>query len=214
MIELADFDVKIVNARIVNGVNKEHVGSLGVKGGRILETGEVSGDAIHVINADGLYALPGFIDPHSHGDTGFAWYPNCESAVMQGCTTVVAGQCGGSPAPLNQYIRAPGVIWDEVYEKNPFIYHGKSLYHIDEVNEILTKKYGWAIEYRTMAGYFYKINSQGISINYVPLLGHGTVRFHVLGEDYKREATTSEVSEMKELIHKGRMAHPTPCTQS
>ena len=200
---MADFDVKIVNARIVDGVNKEHVGSLGVKDGRILEIGAVSGDAEHVINADGLYALPGFIDPHSHGDTGFAWYPNCESAVMQGCTTVVAGQCGGSPAPLNEYIRAPGVIWDEIYEKNPYIYHGKSLYHIDEVNEILTRKYGWSIEYRTMAGYFDKINSQGISINYVPLLGHGTVRFHVLGEDYKREANTSEVSEMKELIHKG-----------
>jgi len=203
VIELADFDVKIVNARIVDGVNKEYVGSLGIKDERILETGAVKGDAEQVINADGLYALPGFIDPHSHGDWGFAWYPNCESAVMQGCATVVAGQCGGSPAPLNEYIRAPGVIWDEVYEKNPYIYHGKSLYHIDEVNEILTEKYGWAIEYRTMAGYFDKINSQGISINYVPLLGHGTVRFHVMGEDYKREATPSEVSEMKELIHQG-----------
>ena len=202
---LADFDIKIVNARIVDGVNKEYVGNLGVKDGRILEAGTVSGDAERAIDADGLYALPGFIDPHSHGDWGFAWYPNCESGVMQGCTTVVAGQCGGSPAPLNEYIRPPAVIWDEIYEKNPYIYHGKSLYHIDEVNEVLEKKYGWAIEYRTMAGYFDKITSQGISINYVPLLGHGTVRFHVMGEDYKREATAAEVSEMKELIHRGML---------
>ena len=202
---MADFDVKIINARIVDGVNKEYMGNLGVKDGRIIETGNVSGDADRVIESDGLYALPGFIDPHSHGDWGFAWYPNCESAVMQGCTTVVAGQCGGSPAPLNEYIRAPGVIWDEIYEKNPYIYHGKSLYPIDEVNEILEKKYGWGIEYRTMAEYFDKISNQGISINYVPLLGHGTVRFHVMGEDYKREATTAEVDEMKELIHRGML---------
>ena len=190
MIRLADFDVKILNARIVDGVHKEYDGGIGVKDGRIIEAGKVSGDAEKVINAAGLYTLPGFIDPHSHGDSGFAWYPNCESAVMQGCTTVVAGQCGGSPAPLNEYIRAPGVIWDEVYEKYPFVYHGESLYHIDEVNEILQEKYGWSITYRTMAGYFDLLENQGIGINYVPLLGHGTVRFHVMGEDYKREATT------------------------
>ena len=192
-----------MNTRIVDGVNKEHIGSLGVKDGRILEAGEVSGDSERVINADGLYALPGFIDPHSHGDWGFEWYPNCESALMQGCTTVIAGQCGGSPAPLNEYIRAPGVIWDELYEKHPFLYHGKSLYHIDEVNKVLETKYGSTIDYRTMAEYFDKLRNQGISINYVPLLGHGTVRYHVMGEDYKREATGDEVSAMKELIHRG-----------
>lgn len=200
---MADLDVIILNALIVDGVNKEYVGSIGVKDGRIIETGKVDGDAAKVINANGLYALPGFIDPHSHGDWGFAWYPNCESAVMQGCTTVVAGQCGGSPAPLNEYIRAPSVIWDEVYQRNPFIYHGKSLYHIDEINEILQEKYGWSIQYRTIAGYFDLLETQGISINYVPLLGHGTVRFHVMGEDYKREATQAEIEQMKELIHQG-----------
>ncbi|MCW4012957.1 MAG: D-aminoacylase, partial [Candidatus Bathyarchaeota archaeon] len=79
---MSDFDVKISNARIVDGINKEYVGSLGVKDGRIIETGKVTGDAEREIDATGLYALPGFIDPHSHGDWGFAWYPNCESAVM------------------------------------------------------------------------------------------------------------------------------------
>ncbi|TFH16917.1 hypothetical protein E4H04_05870 [Candidatus Bathyarchaeota archaeon] len=202
---MADFDVKIVNAKIVDGVNKEYTGSLGVKNGRVIEAGKITGDAERVIDADGLYALPGFIDPHSHGDWGFAWYPNCESAVMQGCTTVVAGQCGGSPAPLSEHIRAPGVISDELYEKYPYLYHGKTLFPIDDVNELLDAKYGWVIDYRTMAEYFEKLRTQGISINYVPLLGHGTVRFYVMGDDYKREATGAEVSEMKELIHRGMM---------
>lgn len=203
MIDLSDFDLKIINARIVDGVNKEYNGSLGIMDGRIIETGKVEGDADREINADNMYALPGFIDPHSHGDWGFAWYPNCDSAVMQGCTTVVAGQCGGSPAPLNEYIRAPSVIADELYERNPFLYHGETLYHINEINEILSDKYGWAIEYKTMGEYFEKIITKGISVNYVPLLGHGTVRFYVMGQNYKREATHDEISEMKELIHQG-----------
>ena len=79
---MADYDVLIKNARIVDGVNKEHIGDLGIKDGRIIDSGKVEGDASKVIDATGLYALPGFIDPHSHGDWGFAWYPNCESAVM------------------------------------------------------------------------------------------------------------------------------------
>ena len=194
-----------MNATIVDGVNKRHIGTIGVKEKRILEAGDVSGDAEKVIDADGLYALPGFIDPHSHGDWGMEWYPDCQSAVMQGCTTVVAGQCGGSPGPLNEYVRAPSVIGDELYELHPYLYHGETLYHIDEVNAVLEAKYGKTIEYRTMAGYFDKLRTQGISINYVPLLGHGTVRFHVMGQDYKREATVSEVESMKELIHQGIM---------
>jgi N-acyl-D-amino-acid deacylase len=205
MIELADYDVLIKNARIVDGVNKEYIGDLGVNDGRIIDSREMKGDASKVIDATGLYALPGFIDPHSHGDWGFVWYPNCESAVMQGCTTVVAGQCGGSPAPLNDFIRAPGVLSNEVYEKNPYIYHGKSLYPLEEVNELMKKKYGWTLDYRNMAEYFELIESKGISINYVPLLGHGTVRFHVMGEDYKREATSEEIESMKELIHQGML---------
>ncbi len=201
MIDLADYDVIIMDARIVDGVNKEYVGDIGVKHGRIIEAGEVEGDAERVIEASGLYALPGFIDPHSHGDWGFAWYPNCESAVMQGCTTVVAGQCGGSPAPLNKFVIAPGVLGTQVYEKHPYLYHGPTLLSLDEVNEMMRVKYGWTIDYRTMAQYFEFIEGQGISINYVPLVGHGTIRVHVMGEDYKREAKQAEIESMKELIH-------------
>ena len=69
---MADYDVVIRDARVVDGVNKEYVGDVGVKNGRVLDTGNLNGDAERVIEAAGLYALPGFIDPHSHGDWGFA----------------------------------------------------------------------------------------------------------------------------------------------
>ena len=204
VIELSsEYDLLIVNAKIVDGVNKAFDGSIGVKGDRVMEVGDLKGDAVKTIDASDLIAMPGFIDPHSHADMGFPWYPNCESGVMQGCTTVVAGQCGGSPAPLREYTRAPGVIADELFEKNPYLYHRPSLLKLDDVNQYLTDKYGWIIDYRTMAEYFDLITGKGISMNYVPLLGHGTVRIAVMGEDYKRTATPAELTEMKELIHQG-----------
>jgi N-acyl-D-amino-acid deacylase len=204
MVKLAhDFDILIKDAKIVDGVNKTFNGSIGIRDERIIEVGNIDADAEKVIEAENLYAMPGFIDPHSHGDWGLAWYPDCQIAVMQGCTTILGGQCGGSPAPINEYMRPPGILFDEVYKKEPYLYHAPTLMKIEEINELHQKKFGWSIKYRSMAEYFDLIISKGISINYVPLLGHGTVRFAVMGEDYKREADKEEIKIMKELIHQG-----------
>lgn len=197
------FDFIIKDAKIVDGVHKIFEGSIGIEKERILEVGNINDDARIIIDAKGLYAMPGFIDPHSHGDWGLAWYPECQSAVMQGCTTIVAGQCGGSPAPINEYIRPPSVLFDEVFQKQRYLYHQPTLMRIEEINELHGEKFGWTIDYRDMAGYFDLITSNGIGVNYVPLIGHGTVRFAVMGEEYKREAEKEEIEEMKELIHRG-----------
>jgi len=195
-----EFDVLIENATIVDGVNKAYRGSIGIRGERISAVGEVSGDAKKVVDATGLTAMPGFVDPHSHADWSFPWYPNCESAVMQGCTTVLAGQCGGSPAPLGEVIRPPRILIDEIYELKPYLYYAPTLLPLETVNELLREKYGWGIDWRTMEGYFRHVEAKGISINYAPLVGHGTIRFAVMGEDYKRNSTKTELSQMKELI--------------
>lgn len=197
-----ELNVLIKNATIVDGINKAYRGSIGVKGERISAIGDVSYDAEKVVNAAGLIAMPGFVDPHSHADGSLLFYPKAESAVMQGCTTVVAGQCGGSPAPLNEYIRPPRVLIDEVYEHSPYLYHAPTLLPLDTVNDMMKKKYGWTIDYQTMGEYLRQVEGTGISINYAPLVGHGTIRFAVMGEDYKRHSTSAELDQMKELIHK------------
>ncbi len=196
-----EFDVLIENAKIVGGIKAAYTGSIGIGGGSIAAIGKVSGDAARVIDASGLIAMPGFVDSHSHADGSFPWYPDSQSAVLQGCTTVVAGQCGGSPAPIREYMRAPGVLTDELFEKTPYLYHRpNSLMTLEAVNEMLEEKYGWGISWRTMAEYFEFIEGKGISINYAPLVGHGTVRYAVMGEDYKRHSTEEELEEMKALI--------------
>ena len=59
---------------------------------------------------------------------------------------------------------------------------------MEDINELHKEKYGWEIEYRTMGGYIDLLRKQGIGINYVPLVGHGTIKYCVMGEDYKRAA--------------------------
>ncbi|TFG40983.1 MAG: D-aminoacylase, partial [Bacteroidia bacterium] len=78
-------------------------GDIGIKNGKILAL-ENSGiidesAALNIINANGLKVTPGFIDIHSHTDTGLFINPNAESKIRQGVTTEVAGQDGSSVAP-------------------------------------------------------------------------------------------------------------------
>lgn len=50
------------------------------------------------------------------------------------------------------------------------------------------------------------IESLGAGVNFVPMVGHSTVRGEVMGEDYEREATGAEIERMKTLVREGMEA--------
>ena len=200
-----EYDILIKNASIVEGTGKkQYKGSLAIKGDKVAATGDVTGDAAREIDAKGLTALPGFIDAHSHVDWALLWYPKTESHVMQGITTFVGGQCGGSVAPLGEYIQVPWLLMDHLIDLEPYKYYPRAPWHtLDKVNEWMDQVYGWTLDWKTMGEFFNRVEKTGISINYAPLIGHGTVRTKVLGLDYKRESTAAEREQMHELIHEG-----------
>ncbi len=198
-----EYDVLIKDATIVDGTGKKaYKGSIGVKGDRVAAVGKVKGDAVKTVDAEGLTAVPGFIDAHSHADWTLLWFPKAESYVMQGVTTFVGGQCGGSPAPLGEHIRVPRMLTDQLPELDPYKYYPRLPYYpLEQVNEWMDEYYGWTLDWETMAGYFRKVEEVGVSMNYAPLVGHGSVRTKVMGLDYKRHATDEELAEMREHIH-------------
>jgi N-acyl-D-amino-acid deacylase len=55
------------------------------------------------VDADGLALAPGFVDTHSHADADLAQHPDALAAVSQGITTVIVGQDGESPYPLQDF---------------------------------------------------------------------------------------------------------------
>ena len=60
------YDLKIVNATIVDGSGKDsYHGDIGIQGGRVRALGRAPEQAKQSIDADGLVAAPGFVDiPH------------------------------------------------------------------------------------------------------------------------------------------------------
>lgn len=99
------YDLLIVNGRIVDGTgNAWYPGDVAIKDGKIARIGKVSGaTAARTIDAANHVVCPGFIDIHSHGDSGILTNPRAENCVRQGVTTIVGGNCGGSAAPTGEF---------------------------------------------------------------------------------------------------------------
>lgn len=95
------FDVLVRGGTVVDGTGAAaRRADLGIRGGRIAEVGALDGaTAARVIDATGLVIAPGFIDVHTHADE-LAEHPLAEHFAQMGVTTVIAGNCGGSPVDI------------------------------------------------------------------------------------------------------------------
>ena len=102
------YDTVFRRGRVLDGTgNPFRVADVGVKDGRIAAIGNLTNAAAgRVIDARGLYVVPGFIDMHSHGGS-FNHEPklrNEHNSVTQGITTAVHNPDGGSMWPMADHI--------------------------------------------------------------------------------------------------------------
>jgi len=173
------FDVVLADGRILDGCgNPWFSGDLAIQRGRIVEiapTGTLRGRK--VIYLDGRYVAPGFIDIHTHSDLSVLVNRRAESAVRQGVTTHVIGNCGMSPAPV-----------DEAHLAEMRCYWGR----ISDQPEVT-----W--DWRTFHQYLQNLQKGGIAINLASLAGHAALRMAVMGLD-DRNPTPSELEKMKALL--------------
>jgi len=200
---MPDYDFLIKNAQIVDGTNTPaFFGSLSVIGDRIAAVGDVKGDAGQIIDAYGLVVSPGFIDVHNHGDLSILHYPRAESFLHQGITTFVGGNCGTSPGPYGEYVDQAYFLYDLYWKLAPDMYYGESLQPLAEVNELHKEMYGWEIDWRTLGEWMQRVEKKGTAANLVPIVGHGDIRYLVLGQDYRRIAKRKEIYAMEDHISK------------
>ena len=91
-------DIIIKNGTIVDGTGDlPYFADIAIIGDKIDYIGDLRGvSAPLVIDAHHKYVTPGFIDPHTHSDQSIWANPRAESAVRQGVTTEVVGNCGYS----------------------------------------------------------------------------------------------------------------------
>jgi dihydroorotase/N-acyl-D-amino-acid deacylase len=131
--------------------------------------------AWEVLDASGLTLAPGFIDAHSHADNAPFLPEHDTSKILQGVTTEVVGNCGFSLAP-----RAPE--------------HAGLL---AAFSQRLFPPVDWPGQ--TFAEFLHAADLQGCVTNYVPLVGHGTLRIAAMGME-ARKPTRAEQDKMGSLL--------------
>lgn len=101
----ADFDVLIRNARVVDGTgNPWFRADVGVKDGKIAAIGMLAAkSADRTIDAGNRVLAPGFIDVHTHVEGAVELNPMGANYLLDGVTTVVTGNCGGSRVDLKDW---------------------------------------------------------------------------------------------------------------
>jgi len=99
-----EYDLIIRGGSIIDGSGAQpFAADIGVRNARIAAVGDLSGAAARtVLEAQGRIVAPGFIDIHSHTDSGILRCPGAESKIRQGVTLDVGGNCGGSPFPRHK----------------------------------------------------------------------------------------------------------------
>ena len=175
------YDIVIKNAKIIDGTgNPWYKADLGIKDQRIVDIGKIqnSSETKNIIDADGLFVSPGFIDIHTHADLTVMPYPGCESNIFQGVTTSVVGNCGWSLAPLNDFNKklVQGYF-------SPFL--------LEDFD------YGW--DWKSFGEYYDKISHLSFTMNLVPLIGQGTIRMAVKGFS-QEETSKEELQKMQSLL--------------
>lgn len=150
------FDLVIRGGEIIDGTgSRRYRADVAVRDGVIAEIGMLSNSHAHqVVDAAGKLVVPGFIDLHSHAESGLVSdEPARRSApnlITQGITTVVVNQDGGGPLDLAE--------------------QRKSMERLR------------------------------VGLNVIQMVGHGTIRSAVMGDDYRRPATMAEVAQMQQRL--------------
>ena len=180
------YDLLIRNGRIVDGTgNPWYRGDVGIKAGSITAIGRLEDKAEQVIDAEGLYVSPGFIDVHCHSDFTVLDPNNPRDfKIRQGITTEVAGQCGESAAPVNP--ETLDLLKAYIAFESP-------------VDGVLS----W--QWRTFDDYLRALESFDIPTNFVPLVGHGTVRIDAMGFA-DRPPKDTELERMKATVGEAMQA--------
>jgi N-acyl-D-aspartate/D-glutamate deacylase len=179
-------DLVIRGGTVIDGTGTPGLlADVAVEGGAITAIGPgLDGD--RRIDAGGCVVAPGFVDIHTHYDAQVFWDPGLTPSSWHGVTTVVAGNCGFSLAPLRPEHRELMI---------------ETLQNVEDMlPDTMRVGVDWDA-FGTYGDYLTAVERRGVRINFGGFVGHTAVRLSVLGDQASdRSATAEEKAAMQALV--------------
>jgi N-acyl-D-amino-acid deacylase len=169
------YDVLIRNGRVIDGAgNPWFYADVGIVRDRIAFIGRAPEEATarRTVNARGLIVAPGFIDMLGWSEMNVLVDRRAYSKITQGITTEITGE-GWSIAPTNDRLIA---------EQRPLLERRKI-----------------EVDWRTLEGYFQRLERQPPTINLATFVGATQLRRMVIGDE-DRDPTPDELATMQGLV--------------
>lgn len=181
-------DHLIKGGTVVDGTGSApRLADVGIREGRIVtiaDPGSISEEATNVIDATDKLVIPGAIDPHTHYDAQLFWDPGASPSNIHGVTTIIAGNCGFTLAPL----RAEDAAYTREFMASV---EGMSVAALEE---------GVPWNWESFADYLDRLEGN-VGVNAAFLVGHNAIRRYVMGADsVGNEATKEQIKEMADLL--------------
>ena len=168
------FDFLIRGGTVLDGAGGDpRRVDVGIVGDRIAAMGDLASGQGDELDATGLFVAPGFIDIHSHSDYTLLADPRAVSAIHQGVTTEVVGNCGHGCFPIRDRDLAL-----------------KAIYGYSE---------SVPLDWDSASGYFSRLEQARPALNVLSLVPHGQLRLAVVGLT-DRPSTDGEVEQMTRLL--------------
>ncbi len=183
----AVFDLVIRGATVFDGTGGEPaIADVAVRDGVIVEVGRVDDAGTEVIDAQGAWLTPGFIDIHTHFDGQATWDETFSPSIHHGVTTLVMGNCGVGFAPVRTGREYRLINLMSGVEDIP--------------GSALTEGMRWG--WQSFPEYMDALDRMPHSLDFLCQVPHDALRMFVMGERGERReaATVADIAAMRLLL--------------
>ncbi|MDQ1380299.1 MAG: hypothetical protein QOJ71_1018 [Actinomycetota bacterium] len=157
---------------------------VGIRDGRVVEIGKIKDEAAETIDAGGMIVAPGFVDPHTHYDAQLFWDPAATPSNLHGVTSMIAGNCGFTLAPV---------------EPEDADYLRRMMAKVEGM-PLPALETGVPWSWRSFGEYLDAVDNR-VGLNVGFLVGHCALRRNVMGaEAIGNEASPEQLAAMTHLL--------------
>lgn len=188
------YDTLIQNARVFNNGETAITEDIAIKNGKIAKRGQALDVSLaaKVIDATGLWAMPGLFDIHTHYDLELEVAPGLPESTRHGTTSVVISNCSLCLAFGNQRDGNIDPIVD-CYAR------------VENIPKPVLRACADKITWTTPQQYLDHLEQINLGPNVITMIPHSMLRIESMGfqDSVSRDPTQAEVNDMQRRLREG-----------